>query len=150
MKVFSIALALVLTPVFSVAAQDSPKALQQAFVTAATSGDVDAMAALYTEDATNYPIEGALAANGQAGVRASWGPFLDAFTITNMELFDTGGVKTGDLATSWGLFTMTFVPKSGGDPVTSQGRFTDVSQNFDGTWLYIFDHASIPPIAPVE
>lgn len=72
MKVFSIALALVLTPVFSVAAQDSPKALQQAFVTAATSGDVDAMAALYTEDATNYPIEGALAANGQAGVRASW------------------------------------------------------------------------------
>jgi ketosteroid isomerase-like protein len=45
---------------------------------------------------------------------------------------------------------MTFVPKSGGDPIVMKGRYTDMSRKIGDEWLYIFDHASVPLAPPSE
>jgi ketosteroid isomerase-like protein len=52
--------------------------------------------------------------------------------------------ESGDLAAAWGLYTITAQPVGGGDPLVMQGRYLDVARNFDGRWLYIADHASVP------
>jgi ketosteroid isomerase-like protein len=57
---------------------------------------------------------------------------------------------SGDLAAAWGLFTITAVPVGGGEAVIFKGRYMDVAKNFDGSWLYVADHASMPMPAEEE
>ena len=83
-------------------------------------------------------------------MRASWGGFFEAFTVTAAELYDEHLEVSGDLAAAWGLFTITAVPAGGGEAVVIKGRYMDVAKNFDGNWLYIADHASVPMPAEEE
>ena len=53
-------------------------------------------------------------------------------------------LQTGQVLTSWGLFTLTLTPKAGGAPVVLKGRYTDVATKQAGGWQYIVDHASLP------
>ena len=46
---------------------------------------------------------------------------------------------------AWGRFSLTLVPKAGGDPVVMTGRFTEAAERRAGTWVYIVDHASAEP-----
>jgi ketosteroid isomerase-like protein len=135
---------LMLLPAWSLGfANDSPQALQDAFMTAMRANDVDGLAACYTADATNFPL-GSMSGIGPESVRASWGGFLGAFRIIDANLSDDQLIVLGDTAVAWGLFNITAVPVDGGEPVEMQGRYTDVAKNIDGTWLYIMDHASVP------
>ena len=124
-------------------ANDSPQALQEAFMTAMRANDVDGLAACYTADATNFPLD-SMSGIGPESVRASWGGFFGAFRIIDANLSDDQLIVLGDTAIAWGLFNITAVPVEGGEPVDMQGRYTDVAKNIDGTWLYVMDHASVP------
>ena len=124
-------------------ANDSPQALQDAFMTAMRANDVDGLAACYTADATNFPLD-SMSGIGPESVRASWGGFFGAFRIIDASLSDDQLIVLGDTAIAWGLFNITAVPVEGGEPVDMQGRYTDVAKNIDGTWLYVMDHASVP------
>ena len=124
-------------------ANDSPQALQDAFMTAMRANDVDGLAACYTADATNFPLD-SMSGIGPDSVRASWGGFFGAFRIIDANLSDDQLIVLGDTAIAWGLFNITAVPVDGGEPVDMQGRYTDVAKNIDGTWLYVMDHASVP------
>ena len=124
-------------------ANDSPQALQDAFMTAMRANDVDGLAACYTADATNFPLD-SMSGVGPESVRASWGAFFGAFRIIDASLSDDQLIVLGDTAIAWGLFNITAVPVEGGEPVDMQGRYTDVAKNIAGTWLYVMDHASVP------
>ena len=124
-------------------ANDSPQALQDAFMTAMRANDVEGLAACYTADATNFPLD-SMSGIGPDSVRASWGGFFGVFRIIDASLSDDQLVVLGDTAVAWGLFNITAVPVEGGEPVEMQGRYTDVAKNIDGTWLYVMDHASVP------
>ena len=56
----------------------------------------------------------------------------------------------GDTGIAWGQFKLLAEPVAGGDPVEMLGRYTDVSRNVDGSWLYILDHVSMVPPAAEE
>jgi uncharacterized protein (TIGR02246 family) len=129
------------TPLF--AADPGAQALDNAFVKAFKAGDIEAVVGLYASDATLYP-PGEMAAKGREAIRAVWGGFLSANTVTEVRLYETAYRTSGDLSTGLGRFSMTLQPKAGGAPFTLEGRFTDVAVKKDGKWLYVVDHASAP------
>jgi len=127
----------------AVQANDSPEALQEAFMAALRANDAAGLAACYTDDAVNFPVD-SLVGTGPASVMASWNGFFSAFKVVEANL-SRGHLEThGDTAIAWGLFTLLAEPAGGGDAVEMKGRYMDVSRNVDGKWLYVADHASMP------
>lgn len=147
MKLLTLILFLAISPAAD--AFDSPQALQAGFMAALRANDIEGLVMCYTADATNFAID-SMSGTGPESVRASWGGFFEAFTVTAAELSDEHLEVSGDLAAAWGLFTITAVPAGGGDAVVIKGRYMDVAKNFDGNWLYIADHASVPVPAEEE
>ena len=147
MKLLTLILFLAISPAAD--AFDSPQALQAGFMAALRANDIEGLVMCYTADATNFAID-SMSGTGPESVRASWGGFFQAFTVTAAELTDEHLEVSGDLAAAWGLFTITAVPAGGGDAVVIKGRYMDVAKNFDGNWLYIADHASVPVPAEEE
>ena len=128
---------------------DSHQALQDAFMTALRAGDVAGIAACYTEDATSYDV-GVQVLHGPEAISGSWGAFFDAYDVLGAELFDNTVESHGDTGIAWGEFRLNVQPKAGGEPFDMVGRYTDVSRNIDGNWLYILDHVSMPPAPAAE
>lgn len=130
-------------------AQDSPLALQNAFLEALANEDADGLAACYTADAVNFPV-GEMVGIGPDSVRASWDGFFADYDVVEVSLSDSHLETHGDTAVAWGLFHMTVIPKEGGEPQEMHGRYMDVARNFEGRWLYVADHASMPLPPPQE
>lgn len=147
MKLLTIILFLAISP--AIYAFDSPQALQDGFMAAMRGNDIERLVACYTTDATNFAID-SMSGTGHESVRKSWGGFFESFTVTAAELSDRHMEVSGDLAAAWGLFSITAVPAGGGKTVIFKGRYMDVAKNFDGSWLYIADHASVPVPAEEE
>lgn len=124
-------------------ANDSPQALQDAFMTAILNNDADAIAACYAEDAVNFTLD-SMMGTGPESARESWGNFFSAFEVQKAELSEKHLEVHGDTAIAWGLFTIVATPREGGDPVEFRGRYMDVARDIDGRWLYVADHASMP------
>lgn len=122
---------------------DTPQALQDAFMAALRAGDADSLAACYTEDAVTFTPD-RMIGFGPDAARESWGAFFQQHRVLSAELSEQHMTESGDLAAAWGLYTITAQPVGGGDPLVMQGRYLDVARNFDGSWLYIADHASVP------
>lgn len=136
----TLACALVSIPALS---QDSPQALQDAFMQALRANDAAGLAACYAEDAVNFPV-GALVEHGPAAVQASWEGFFAGMSVGEARLEQDHLEVHGDTAVAWGLFVIIAEPVAGGEPVELRGRYMDVARNFDGRWLYVADHASLP------
>ena len=118
----------ILTALFStplIAADTGTQALDNAFVKGVTSGDIEAVVALYAPDAILYP-PGEMVAKGRDAIRAVWGGFLSANTVTECKLFETGYRTSGDTAFGWGRFSMTFQPSAGRFALTTT-RFRHAS-----------------------
>ena len=130
-------------------ANESPQALQDAFVAALEANDAQGLADCYTSDAVNFPVD-SMVGIGPESVMASWGGFFAAYKVVDASLFDTHMEVHGDTAVAWGLFTIMAEPLEGGDIVEMKGRYMDVARNLGGTWLYVADHASMPPQAPED
>ena len=133
----------------TLAANDSPEALQEAFMKALRAMDTAGLAACYTEDATSYDVSKQIV-TGPEGVAASWGGFFSAFNLLEANLFAKTIETHGDTGIAWGQFKLLVEPKEGGDSFEMVGRYTDVSRNIDGTWLYVLDHVSMLPPAAEE
>lgn len=147
MKLLTIIMFLTISPFAT--AFDSPQALQDGFMAALRANDIEGLVMCYTDDATNFAID-SMSGTGPESVRASWGGFFEEFTVTSAALSDEHSEVSGNLAAAWGLFTITAEPAGGGDAVVIKGRYMDVAKNFDGSWLYVADHASVPVPAEAE
>lgn len=130
-------------------ANESPQALQDAFMAALKDNDAQGISECYARDAVNFPVDG-MVGIGPASVIASWNGFFSANKVIGAELSDDHLEIHGDTAIAWGLFTIMAEPKEGGDPVEMKGRYMDVARNIDGRWLYVADHASVPLPPPQE
>ncbi|GJL92955.1 YybH family protein [Hyphococcus sp.] len=120
----------------------SPAALAAAFCAGVVAEDAAALADLYTEDADSYGPGGDVV-KGREAIAASWAPFFDGFDNITCDLENAGEVNNGKNATVWGLWTMTGTPAGGGDTVTMNGRYMDISVKEGGVWRYRADHASM-------
>ena len=120
--------------------------LSEEFVKRFEGNDLEGVVALYAPDALLNPPD-ATEAIGTEAIRKAWGGLMNAFTVKKLTIAGAVHEIHGDTAFGWGKFAMTLIPKGGGETVGMEGRFTDVSKRINGTWLYIFDHAStaLPP-----
>jgi uncharacterized protein (TIGR02246 family) len=132
-------------PVFP--ADLGPEAVDQAWLKAANANDLEGLLACYAPDAVMYPPD-VMVAKGKDAIREDYKNLLAAMTIRDATVSDTHYETHGDTAIAWGQFTITLVPKAGGDPVQMQGRVTEVCKKIGGKWLYVIDHASVPMPPP--
>jgi uncharacterized protein (TIGR02246 family) len=124
-------------------ANESPQALQDAFMTALKANDAQGLAECYSSDAVNFPVD-TLVGIGPESAKASWSGFFATYKVVDASLSSTHLEIHGDTAIAWGLFTIMAEPAEGGDPIEMKGRYMDIARNIDGTWLYVADHASMP------
>ena len=107
-------------------------ALGQAYHDAVLAGDAAAVAAVYTEDATEMPPN-MVARQGRAAIEEAYGagPSMTAFTITTTE---TRGF--GDLAYDMGTWTATMQMEGMEEPYQDAGKYMAICEKqADGTWL---------------
>ena len=130
-------------------ANESPQALQEAFMTALNANDAQGLADCYASNAVNFPVD-SMVGIGPESAMASWSGFFAAYKVVDASLSDTHLEIHGDTAVAWGLFTIMAEPAEGGDAVEMKGRYMDVARNIDGAWLYVADHASMPLPPPEE
>jgi uncharacterized protein (TIGR02246 family) len=129
------------------AAPAGAQAVDEAWQKAITANDLNAIIALYAEDAVMW-LPDAPEAKGREAIRKSYADLLAANTVTGASLADTHYQTSGNLSVGWGNFTLTLSPKAGGNPVTLSGRFSVIAREEGGTWVYVVDHASAHPTPP--
>jgi ketosteroid isomerase-like protein len=129
-------------------AQESPKALQDAFVAAIVAEDAQALSALYTEDADSYDPSGAVQ-KGRNEIAATWQVFFDAYDGFSAALMQKGEHQMSKTShAAWGLWTMAATAGGASEETVWNGRFLDVSVKTPEGWRYIVDHASMLAPAP--
>ena len=123
------------------AGEHAARLVDQAWVKAMKANDLAAIMALYAPDAVAFFPDGDY--KGAPAIRKSWSDFLAGFTVTDATSEGTYQT-TGDTSLGWGYWTLTAVPKGGGDAIPMRGRATVVVKKIGGKWLYVADHASMP------
>jgi len=145
-KAWSFVPLLLLVSVLVAHAADSPaRAVDAAWVKAMKANDVDAVMKCYAPDAI-AALPGAPLARGEKAIRATYEGLLSANTVSDASISEVGHRQFTGVATSWGTFSLTLTPKTGGSPTTMTGRYTEVLERRAGKWLYIVDHASADPV----
>ena len=119
-------------------------ALDEQFLAAFNSGDVDAMAALYASglDTVSF-MPDVMVMRGFHSIRTCFGEFVAMGAGATLEVTESHHMVVGDAVASWGLWTMTMNGPDG-SPMTMSERFTDLKAERDGRWVYLIDHASVP------
>ncbi|MGH7526303.1 MAG: YybH family protein [Gemmatimonadales bacterium] len=122
------------------------RALDAEWARAASAGDANAVAALYTSDATVLPPMEPIR-QGEAA-KKYWIDITNAFSGPT-ELTTTAVEGRGDLAYAVGTYRSTLTPKkAGAKPLpTEQGKYLEVlKKQTDGSWKIVYDMWS--PNAP--
>ena len=122
-------------------------AVDQVWLKAYNSGDVDTAANLFDENAVLLP-PGAPAAHGRAAIRAFLAKDMAGAAKEGVTLSLTGkpdGGVSGDVG--WSSGTYAVKDKSG--RVVDTGKYLSVSRKKNGKWLYIRDsyNSDSPPAA---
>lgn len=134
-------LGLLAVAVPAMAAEHGAQVVDQAWAKAMKANDLDATMALYAPDAVAYFPDGDF--KGKQAIQRSWTDFLAMFTVKDAS--SEGTYETmGDTSLGWGFWSMTVIPKAGGEPISMKGRATVVVKKIGGKWLYVVDHASVP------
>lgn len=125
-------------------AEDGGRTVDDAWLKAITANDLDAVVALYADDAT-FCLDG-MESKGKDAIRKAYVDMLGPNVVKEVKLLDRHYQSSGDVSGSWGRAAMTLAPKSGtGAPMTVEVCYTSVSVKRGGKWMYIIDHASAPP-----
>lgn len=123
----------------SAADEAAIRAIDGKWATAATAGDANAVAALYTADAIVLP-PGQASVQGDAA-KEFWNGFFNAMAV-QVELNTKEIEGRGDLAYATGTYRMTLTPKKpGAKPLpTEDGKYVEIlKKQADGSWKIVHD-----------
>jgi uncharacterized protein (TIGR02246 family) len=108
-------------------------AVREAYIAAETAGDAAAVAALYADNGTIMPSNGAAVSGKQAieeYVRAEYAAMSLVPSVTSRET-----KAAGDLGYDTGSTVMTLTPKAGGKAMTVNGKYAvTLARQADGSW----------------
>jgi uncharacterized protein (TIGR02246 family) len=119
------------------------KELDDRFLAAFNSGNVDSMAATYwnSPDVVSVP-PGGHALRGIEAIRASLPAMFQEAPGAKLEVMDAANRVEGEVVVGSGAWRMS-MPGPNGLPMVLNGYYTDVKAERDGRWVYISDHASV-------
>ena len=112
-----------------------------------TTGDLELHTSLYTDDTVKM-VPDVPAMFGKEEVRAGMKPLIDNFTIEEMAIFDVVIQLAGDWAFTRCNFTVTMIPKAGGEPLYMDAKDMSIMQRqADGSWKIYWDcwNSNVPP-----
>lgn len=118
-------------PVFDV------KQVSSEFAKAANSGDADALAALYTEDAYFVTGPGSPPAIGRAAVKEVLAGFMAS--KPRMDFSHVYIHENGDTALARGQWKLTSTAEDGSTTVIEGSSIEVLRRQPDGSWLYFID-----------
>jgi uncharacterized protein (TIGR02246 family) len=114
-----------------------PEELDQLFVQAFNSGDVDALIALYEPEASFNPEPGQVVTGTQA-IREALGNFLAMNPKLTLEVKNLN--QSSDIALTSANWHLTATGPDG-NPVDMRGQSVEVSRRQpDGTWRFVIDN----------
>jgi ketosteroid isomerase-like protein len=112
----------------------SPSAVDAAFVTHFTAGNIGHLIANHTETGARM-APGLPSHDGRDQVAAYLQMFVEAYAEREIELTETGEVIEAELGYTWGQYRVSSIPVEGGEPVERAGKYVAVSQlGDDGCW----------------
>lgn len=106
-----------------VVAAEEPAPAGECFVAGFKTGDADAVAACYAEDAIIW-FPGGSMAKGRAAIRDGFAHFLADVTITDAALTPIGEETMGDTKVVWGTYAISLVDKTTQVASVQRGRYT--------------------------
>ncbi len=143
-RILAAALIVVSCSCFAAREEDGAQLVDQAWKKAILAGDVGGLVACYATDAVAW-LPGYAPAKGKEAIRQVYEDFLQANTVKDVTFTNTHYHTCGDMAVGWGDFTFIVTNKTGGNQVTSTGRYTEVAKKEGAKWVYAVDHASDNP-----
>ena len=114
------------------------------------AGDVDRWIAQWMDDGVQMPPDMPPRV-GKETIYAAVSGFLSQYDYTDFVIDNEDAVAVGDLAFARGTYAASFAAKSGGDPVSVEGKYmTILRQQVDGSWKIYRDifNSNVPPAAP--
>ena len=152
MMILGIALVAASLPALADPTSDG-RAVSEAFQKAVAAGDVDAVMALYRDDArVIWPGQGE-EAKGKAAIAELARKLIAATKGAELVLESQESLPLGDgFIANVGHWKQSFTTP-GGTRQSVEVRTSEVLQKTDGKWLYLIDHASVgapPPRAPAR
>lgn len=112
-------------------------AFNRKYLDAINNGDVDALAALTTEDHMMISSGGAPLTGKKALVDAMTRAFQNNRFAESWEPQET--VVSGDLAYQRGTFVVEATPKAGGETSRTAGNFLRIYRKINGAWFMVRD-----------
>ena len=136
-------------PVDAAALKDAIQAREKEWSAAYLTGDGNAVAALYTEDAASIPGGGDWH-RGRAGIAKDLQSQLDSVTFTTREDITEEVIPVGsDYVFEVGRYTASGTYKVGGKPRATSGRYVVLwRKDADGVWRLHRDLGSEVPAKP--
>jgi ketosteroid isomerase-like protein len=130
------------------------KELDQRFLDAFNSQDIDAMMATYmnSPDLVSFPPGGQMMLKGWNAVKETMAADFKNMKGVKLTFIDSHYEVAGNSVITWGLWRMT-MPLPDGATMDLAGRYTDVKKEVNGKWVFTMDHASVPlapPPAPAQ
>ncbi len=108
-------------------------AVNSQFVDGASSGDIEAMGGVYTEDARILP-PGQQMVQGRAAIQEFWAGAAKALGVTGVDLATDVLDTQDDTAEEIGAYTI-----HGADGVLDQGKYVVVWKRTDDGWRWYWD-----------
>ena len=108
------------------------------------ANDLNAVMKCYASDAVGW-FPGMREARGEQAIRAAYQDILSKNTVKDAAVSDAKYKTMGTMSVGWGKYSITLVPKAGGNLTVMTGRYNEVAERRAGKWVYIVDHASAEP-----
>jgi uncharacterized protein (TIGR02246 family) len=127
-------------------------ALFDEYVASLEAGDAERWSQLWVEDGVQSPPD-APPNVGRNAIFNNISAAMDLFAFEDMQINIDEVLVAGDLAIARGLYTVTYVPLDGSDPIPVDGKYTTTfQQQADGSWKIYRDifNSNVPPAAAAE
>ena len=112
------------------------------------AGNVDAITALYAEDAQMFSALGQFRLDGRPAIQANWSGFFGNFPTRRLVLRHESVQGYGATAGTWtGYYQVTATDRAG-KVTTLVGRYSSAWVKEGGRWMIVQQHISPMPLSP--
>jgi len=122
-------------------ADNAIRQMDRDFSAAASSGNLDGMMSIYTDDATLMAAE-LPPFQGKAAIRQFWTGFMSAYPKVALTLTPDEITQSGDMATEVGHYEADLTAAGSTTPFHDKGKFFLAWRKVNGKWLAYVDSFS--------
>jgi ketosteroid isomerase-like protein len=124
--------------------------LDRKFAEAVVGLDLDGIMQCWwnSPDVRRYPADNLDGLAGWASIKAAWGHQITGMQrVLRFEISGQTYFIRGDAVIGTGRIDLRIVPKGSPGEVEMSMRFTDLREQKEGRWVYVYSHESLSPMS---